>query len=196
MNLNDVRKVIYDVTAKYFQNANVIWANQMEPRPGEPFVTLETKNITRTPFSVDSDENFDRYYHCSAILEINLYSPGKGILKDGCTVAYENTVLSDMMDFCNYLSSYAVNDEMALHDIYIDLYQPIQDLTFLEMDTGFRFRVMGEFMVYYTITANGRYGIGGHANHPTASGGGTDDMANTPIEPIDVVKINEKKEDN
>ena len=188
MTLLEVRQKIFEVVSTYFQGATVIWVNQMQPQPIDPLITLNLRNVSRRSFTVDSKENFDRFFHCSAILEINLYTQGKALEEEGEEPVYENTALADIMDFCSYLESYAANDELAKNDIDIYLTETVRDLTALEQDTGFRYRAMADFVVNYTISANGMYGIMGNTV-PDTSGGGTEKMASTPIETVDAVEI-------
>lgn len=199
MTLNEVEDVVYKVIKDYFAGATVIWANQMQPQPKEPFVTIDIKNITRKQFTVNEDD-FSRYYHCTGTLEVNLYTDGKvKRLKDGYSRIAKNTALSDLMAFTAYIESISASDELARNDMDIRLYQPVQDLTMLEQDTGFRPHAVAEFVLNYTMEANGMYGISGNPDVPTASGGGTEEMANTPIEQIEQVEsefITESEDNN
>ncbi len=73
---------------------------------------------------------------------------------------------------------------------------PARDLSFLENETAYRYRAMAEYAVSFVIQADGAYGIGG-MEIPNSSGGGTKEMAETPIEAIKEVEIEvERREEN
>ena len=78
MNMENVESVIYDVTAEFFHGATVIWAEQVNTKPDLPYVTLKTGNLNRTRFPVVDDDG-NRFYPCSTLLEINLYTKGKAV---------------------------------------------------------------------------------------------------------------------
>ena len=76
MRKDEVEKIIYKIVSDFFVGATVIWAEQVSTKPTLPFVTIKTGNINRTRFPIIDDEG-RRYYPCSTLLEINLYTKGK-----------------------------------------------------------------------------------------------------------------------
>lgn len=77
----------------------MIWAEQVSTKPTLPFVTIKTGNINRTRFAIIDDEG-RRYYPCSTLLEINLYTKGKPMtIAPNVTGNYANTATSDLQDF-------------------------------------------------------------------------------------------------
>ena len=170
MNMESVESVIYDVTAEFFHGATVIWAEQVNTKPDLPYVTLKTGNLNRTRFPVVDDDG-NRFYPCSTLLEINLYTKGKAVtVAENVTGNYANTAASDLQDFFNYLDSEEIVDKLAAHGMDISLEPPVRDLT---------------------QEANGRYGIGG-MDAPNASGGGSAEMADTTSGVIEEVEISEE----
>lgn len=91
MNMESVESVIYNVTAEFFHGATVIWVEQVNTKPDLPYVTLKTGNLNRTRFPVVDDDG-NRFYPCSTLLEINLYT--------NQTLAYVvNTTMPDCSEF-------------------------------------------------------------------------------------------------
>jgi hypothetical protein len=175
MNLEDVKSVIYDVTAEFFRGATIIWAEQVNTKPDLPYVTLKVGNINKTRFPIVNDDG-NRYYPCSTILEVNLYTKGKAVtVAENVTGNYANTAASDLGDFFLFLESDTVVDQLAGYGLDIALEPPVRDLTGLQNDSKYRYRAMAEVTVSFALEADGPYGIGGH-NIPNASGGGASDM--------------------
>lgn len=190
MNMENVESVIYDVTAEFFQGATVIWSEQVNTKPDLPYVTLKTGNINRTRFPVE-DDNGNRFYPSSTMLEINLYTKGKAVtVAENVTGNYANTAASDLQDFFNFLDSEAIVDKLASYGMDISLEPPVRDLTNLQNDSKYRYRAMAEATVSFSQDANGYYGIGG-MDVPNASGGGTAEMADATTDDIEEVEITE-----
>lgn len=191
MNMENIESVIYDVTAEFFHGATVIWAEQINTKPDLPYVTLKTGNINRTRFPV-VDEDGNRFYPCSTMLEVNLYTKGKAVtVAKNVTGNYANTAASDLQDFFNYLDSEEIVDRLAAHGLDISLEPPVRDLTNLQNDSKYRYRAMAEATVSFSQDANGSYGIGG-SDVPNASGGGSAEMADAASGVIEEVEISEE----
>lgn len=149
MNMESVESVIYDVTAEFFHGATVIWAEQVNTKPDLPYVTLKTGNLNRTRFPVVDDDG-NRFYPCSTLLEINLYTKGKAVtVAENVTGNYANTAASDLQDFFNYLDSEEIVDKLAAHGMDISLEPPVRDLTNLQNDSKYRYRAMAEATVSF-----------------------------------------------
>ncbi len=190
MTLDEVKKRICEVTEMYFAGASVIWSGLGNTRPSPPYVTLKCGSLHRSAFPVEEDdETRRRAYQCRTVLEVNLYTKGKPVNPGGkVTVSCENTALSDISGFCNFLDSEEVTDQLSDVGIALLLMPPVRDLSFLENETQYRYRAMAEYEVSFAMEAGGAYGIGG-MDVPDASGGGTKEMADTPVEPIKNVEI-------
>lgn len=194
MNLSEVKDKIYDVASAFFSGAAVMWSEQINTVPPLPYVTLKVSGIRRAAFPVE-DEDGERTYQCSTVLEVNLYTKGKELKSSvpNATVNYVNTATSDLMDFANYVESEGITDLLAENAMDISLMPPVRDLTELKNDSRYRYRAMAEFSVSFVGTANGRYGIHGNAEVPNSSGGGTAEMAAVMIEPIEDFEIVEEE---
>ena len=190
MTLEDVKSMIYDITAEFFCGATVIWAEQINTKPETPYITLKLGGIRKTLFPlVNGDE---RDYSCSTTLEVNLYTKGKAItVAERVTGNYINTATSDLFDYFSFIESDVIVDRLAEYGLDITLEPPIRDLTALQNDSKYRYRAMAEATVSFIQNANGPYGVGGRTL-PNASGGGTVEMSNTITDIIEEADIKEK----
>ena len=190
MTLEDVKSMIYDITAEFFCGATVIWAEQINTKPETPYITLKLGGVRKTLFPlVNGDE---RAYSCSTTLEVNLYTKGKAItVAERVTGNYINTVTSDLFDYFSFIESDVIVDRLATYGLDITLEPPIRDLTALQNDSKYRYRAMAEATVSFIQNANGPYGVGGRTL-PNASGGGTVEISNTITDIIEEADIKEK----
>lgn len=197
MTLEKVKEQICKITEFYFTGATVLWAELANTKPPLPYVTLKIGHLDRTAFPIEEEtEERERSYQCSTILEVNLYTRESMITEEKVTGSYANTALSDLTSFTNFLESEEITDRLAKDGIAISLMPPARDLSFLENETAYRYRAMAEYAVSFVIQADGAYGIGG-MEIPNSSGGGTKEMAETPIEAIKEVEIEtERREEN
>lgn len=194
MNQNELRERLYDATEKFFVGATVIWTEQIVTKPKVPYVTLKLGAITRSAFPVE-DEEGDRAYQCSTKAEVNLYTKGKPLGDgEGVTANFVNTATADMMEFVNYLESDGMTDFFAEYGISISLLPPVRDLSELQNDSKYRYRSMAEFDITYADNAPGMYAASNMQTIPNASGGGTEELADAEVEPIDYVEITEQTE--
>lgn len=198
MTLEKVKEQICKVIEFYFIGAKVLWAELANTKPPLPYVTLKVGHLDRTAFPIEEEtEERERSYQCDTVLEVNLYTKGKSMItEEKVTGSYANTALSDLTSFTNFLESEEITDKLAKDGIASSLMPQERDLGFLENETAYRYRVMAEYAVSFVIQADGAYGIGG-MEIPNPSGGGTKEMAETPIEAIKEVEIEtERREEN
>lgn len=194
MNLEGVKDVLYSIASMFFTDATVIWAEQVNTKPLPPYVTLKVGAIQRTAHPVINNDG-SRYYPCSTVAELNLYTRGKPVtIADGVTGNYENTATSDMLDFFNFVESDRITDILAEKGIDVSLVPPVRDLTDLQNDSRYRYRSMAEATVSFAGEADGPYGIGGMITVPNSSGGGTQEFADADIGYIEEVEISETEQ--
>lgn len=195
MNLEMVKEVLYEIAVMFFQKAAVIWAEQMNTKPPLPYITLKTSGINRTRFPIVEDDG-SRYYPCSTIMEINLYTKGKSVTEGkNVTGNFMNTAASDLNDFFIFIESEEITELLAEKGMDISLKLPIRDLTGLENDSRYRYRAMAEADISFSLEADGLYGIGGMQDIPNSSGGGTREMAETETDMIKEADVDERKEE-
>lgn len=194
MNLREVKDTLYDITAMFFQGATILWAEQINTKPPLPYITLKTGALNRTVFPIE-DDGGNRYYPSRITAEINLYTKGRQVTagKD-ITGNYENTAVSDMTDFFNFVESDDVTDILAGKGMDVMLVQPVRDLTDLQNDSRYRYRSMAEMTVSFAMEADGPYGIREMKAAPNASGGGTQEMAEAEDRVIEEVELSEVTE--
>ncbi len=189
MDLEAVKGTIHDMTAMFFAGADVIWAEQVNTVPVPPYVTLKMGSLDRNALILVDDDG-ERYYQCDTTVQIDLYTKGRPVATgDMATGNYANTAVSDLMDLFSFLESEEITDRMAGMGISMALMPPIRDLTGLQNDSRYRYRAMAEASVSFLMEADGAYGMSGMAAVPNSSGGGTEEMAGKPIEPIEQVGI-------
>lgn len=191
LNLREVKDKLYDATEMFFKGASVTWVEQMGTKPKPPYVTLKVGAESRNPFPCQ-DEESTRYYQCSTVLEVNLYSKGKALSVDeNVSGNYENTSVSDMSDFVSFLESDYMTDFFYSNDMSIQLKEHINNLSGLENETRYRYRAMAEFDVTYTLDSKGAYGTLGMTDVMNSSGGGSEELR-VEIDSIDNVDIEEE----
>lgn len=196
MNLEEVKSVLYDITEMFFKGATVIWSEQQNTIPAEPYVTLKVGPVGKTIFPITDDEG-NRYYPCKATVEVNLYTKGKPVtIGKNVTGNYANTATSDMLDFFKFIESEYMIDYIAQRGIEIMLVPPVRDLTNLQNDRSYRYRSMAEATISWSEDAIGYYGIGSMATVPNSSGGGTPEMAEAETVVISEIEITEGGTDN
>lgn len=195
MNANEVKDKLHDVIKLFFPETEVVWAEQVNTKPAVPYLTVKLGDINRRAFPVE-DPDAGRYYHCNTTLEVQLYTNGMPItVASKSTGNYANSASSDLMDFANFVESEAMLDFLTDPGIEMSLIPPVRDLSALENERKYRYRAMAEFIVTFVEEANGWYGISGMPLVPNSSGGGTQEMAEVPIEPIEDVDPEETKEE-
>ena len=185
-----VRERLYDITARFFAGATVIWAEQTNTQANLPYVTMKLGGIRRSTHPV-CDPAFGPCYHCETVAEFNLYTQGRAItVAKKATGNFVNTAASDLMEFANFMESPGVIDALSNPPISVILKGEVRDLSFLENDRHNRYRAMAEFDVSYVMPADGWYGVLGN-QAPNASGGDTEGLASEVIEAIEEAEVEE-----
>lgn len=162
MDVGEARKVIYDLTKFYFQNAAVTYAKQsFRVKPTKPLVTLSFGSITRPlnpPVKV-IDGRPVSFYPSTMMVQIDLFTKGKQrSIAEGITPVMENTAANDLMKFADFLGSEYAVQYCHKKDIAIVLLNTVQDLTDLINDTNFEYRAMLELELRFTSYALGYTG--------------------------------------
>lgn len=192
MSLSLIRGQIFDLVSEFFHGATIAWVEQVNTKPGIPYVTLKTGAVNKSLFSVSDEVPGTSYYMCNTVLEINLYTRGREVRIGGdedCLVNYENTAVSDLMDFVLFLESEAILDKISEYNLDIQLIPPVRDLTELMNDSKYRYRSMAEFTVSFILESSGRFGVSGMEQIPNSSGGGSEELADSTTENIENIII-------
>lgn len=151
MKINELKEILYNIVKEYFAEANVVWGKIGGVKMPDPLVVLTTGAVTRELFPVTDIINGEvmNYFPSSMTLEINYFPE---------VASKENTAISELEDFLNYINSPYVIDLCANANIAINQEGATRDLTDLEYDTSWRYRAMAEFKVDFMQSALGYAG--------------------------------------
>lgn len=193
MNHSDAKDALYDIVSGFFPGATVIWAEQKATTPKPPYITLKMKDETPNSMPIVNNITLGRYYQCTSLCEINLYTKGALVGSgENAVKNYRNTALEDMADFFMYLDSDYGYYEQKKKEITIILNPPIRDLSSLENDAAYRYRALAEFEVKYVRNASGPYGVRFISSAPNSSGGATAPMVEKEDEEITKLIVKEE----
>lgn len=174
-------------------------ANQIRAvKASLPLVTIDTGTLTRerNPIQNFNGGTVNSFYPSSVVVEINLITEGETIIVGEFSYT-ENSAVSDMTAFLNYLDSPLVRDWCLKNDISITLKSDVLDISDILNDTSWEYRAMVEFDVAFTQTVSGGMGIrdGTGKWKQTSSGGGSSKLANAKTGYFEKVKIEYDKEE-
>lgn len=222
MNVREARKLVYDLLALYFQGADIAYSRQPNAvKPSAPLVTLSTVSVSRpsNPPTETVDGHPVSYYPVTMALQVDLYTKGSPVeVSPGRSVPLENTALSDMMEFANFLGSEFVVNWSHRNDVALYVNGDVRDTTALINNASYQFRSTLELTLNFTQKAIGYTGILDPASikhttpegeaegddqapdvyvepefKPTPSGGGTTELAEETIGYFTEVEIKEEK---
>lgn len=197
MTIDELRNAIYEVISTYFRDALVIWSEQRKAvKPSGTFITLKLRNLGFTQHSINVVENDApcAYKPSKTTLEVQLFTHGGKMTFEEDGEEYEasvNTALNDIMDLTNYLTSDYADALYEKYDICIQAEGDAQDASDV-VDTNYEYRAFQEYIVDFQQTCNGRAGISRDDWEPTASGGGTKELAESEIGEIADVSLDMK----
>lgn len=144
MDVKEARNLIYDLLGVFYSKASVKHSKQpntVKPKP--PLVTLTTISVKRplNPPQKIIDGTTVSYYPTRMALQIDLYTKGAPVeQRPGFIAPAENTALSDLLEFANFVASdYAVN-WCHQHDVSIVLTGEAHDTSELINDASYQFR--------------------------------------------------------
>lgn len=195
MTLNQLKRALYTHIAAYWGGATVAWGATNKVKPLAPLVVLRPGTVTRAAQPVTQMINGIVFsaYPSELPLQIDLFTKGNTVdTTEGPYV--ENTATSDLLDFINYLDSPATIEWSNRNDISVSLMSGVQDLSEVINDSQWQYRAMVEIRLAFTGWAAEYSGVLSEANiifgddgvpvginreawQQTASGGGTDELA-------------------
>ncbi len=177
MTIEESKDHVYDIVAKYFSRATVIWAEEYMVQVQHPVVTLKLRNLKIGNMSIEGnvDGEHTAIYNVSYSLEVNLYTGGKQVDGDDESVAAMiNTAISDLTQFVVYTHSPFVQNKLNHIDMCILLNGQVQDVSSALKDGRYEYRAMCEFDISFCTQFLGAY----NTIEKTASGGGDDETIN------------------
>ena len=195
MTLNQLKNILHPYLTAYWRGATVAWGATNKVKPLAPLVILRPGTVTRAAQPVTQMINGIVFsaYPSELPLQVDLFTKGHTV--DEARGQYaENTAVSDLLDFINYLDSPATVEWSNRHDIGISLYGGVQDLSEVINNSQWQYRAMAEIRLTFTQWAAEYNGVLNEsaiifdsAGMPvdidaakwrqTASGGGTQELA-------------------
>lgn len=194
MTIKELKKVLSDIIAVYFPTTKIIWAEQRKlVKPSGTFIQLKLRNSGSSLHSIkeSSTDALCGYKPSTTMLEVQLFTHGaiETFIEDGEEQKISvNTALNDIIDLTNFLTSEYADDYYEKYDIAVRPEGDAQDVSGL-VDTSYEYRAMQEYVVNFTQTVRGYAGISREGWEPTASGGGTKELANSAVPEIDADSI-------
>jgi hypothetical protein len=214
LNVNALKALLRERTEAYWGSATVAWGATNKVKPSAPLVVLRLGTVTRATQPVTQMINGIVFaaYPSETMLQVDLFTKGNPVSTS--TGKYnENTAAGDLLDFVNFLDSPATVEWSNKHDIGIMLNSGVQDLSEVINDSQWQYRAMVELRVTFTQWAaeyngllsessivfddNGQpVGVDAINWTPTASGGGTQDLADATTGSFEEVIPEIEKEEN
>ena len=190
MRLYDLKEYLHDLVSRYFQQATVIWANEVSTKPSLPLVMLRLGNLSRQSFPLE--DGSVRYYGSTIDLEIQIFSKG-GKIGGG----YSDDTVADLNEFLLYLESPEITDELFNKDLAIDIGTPVQSIPALLGEAKNEFRAMVELTVNFTQETAGAYDLKQSEKDPeewtpTSAGGGSIEQVSEENEFIEHIEFEEE----
>lgn len=188
MTVQELRSTIYKIAQDYFGGAVAVWNKQTDrTKPKLPFLSIDVGNVHRTQheISILRNDEFMGVLPSHVYVTFMLFTLG-GKRPNG--TIYENTAANDLQDFINYLLSREVDDISTGYDVTFDMEGDVQDLTDL-LDNDYQYAARQQMRVMFGQVVRGYADIRRDDWKPTASGGGTEEIASKQIYDIDPEKI-------
>ncbi|MCD8201911.1 MAG: hypothetical protein LUD47_07595 [Clostridia bacterium] len=195
MTIEELKTAIYNITKECFADTNVMWEEEQKAvNPGVNLVTLKLLNVQRSTYFIETyEDDVVQSQPSTANIRIQLFSKGEKRKVNGGTIQV-NTAVNDLIDFEHYLTSYYVVEELSeKYDIEIQPGTQVQDITAV-LDTAYDYRATQDIVVTFTQHFTGWAGIARKDWKPTASGGGTSELANMQTGYIEDVEITDNIE--
>ena len=190
MNSKELKSTLLEIVSMYFAGAEIVWKEINNTVRKKPYIALKLRTAGRLTHSTKIMQNgvLHAYIQSKSILEVNLFTEGKKKdVGNGMLPIYENTAVSDLEDFCNFICSEEINDICFDKNITILQIGDVTDVTALLDGVDHEYRAMVEFQIDYTQDVTGRYGVSTPMDNdsevfvPTPSGGRTEEQVNKEI---------------
>ncbi|MGL5433806.1 MAG: phage neck terminator protein [Lachnospiraceae bacterium] len=216
MRLEDLKEYTYTLVHSYFQHAIITWAEEISTKKKPPQITLELNNLTRSTHPIDeqySEDEVIRYYPSTIMLTMNTYIIGAGDTLESPS----NTAVADLNEFWNYIDSPEMVDVLCQAGLSFSVSMPIQGVPKLLGTSDYEYRAMATFQIDFTQAICGMYSLGHPSSvpvfdteteawvdpvpvpqeewKPTATGGGSYDLANAPQLMFEMIELEERNEE-
>ena len=161
----------------YFSGATVIWKEGNNSVRKKPYIALKLRSSGKATHSTNVVENgvLHAYKQSKSILEVNLYTEGYVFSVGKNTIPIcENTAVSDLEDFCNFVESEMITALCDDENITILQMGDVTDVTALLDGVDHEYRAMVEFEVHFTQDVTGMYGVSTPISYPEGEDNDTD----------------------
>lgn len=213
LTLNQLKQAIFSHFSAYWGGAAVAWGATNKVKPLAPLVILQLGTVTRATQPITQMVNGIVFsaYPSEAPLQIDLYTKGNTVSTPEGSYA-ENTAVSDLLDFVNYLDSTATIEWSNQNNVGVSLMGGVQDLSEVINDSRWQYRAMSEIRLTFTQWAAEYNGVLNESSiifnkngvpigvnnanwQPTASGGGTEELARVKSGAFEETPINQIQEE-
>ena len=165
MRVKTAKELFRQITKVYFNEANVIFAQQSRAAKPKLNLVVITPGVIRRPYMANygaSKEELIGSYETRMSIIVDYFSKGTPITdaSTDAVVAYDNTAMDEMIGFANYLNSKYVTDWCYMNDVAITIDDDAQDLTGIVNDNNYEYRARLSVQFYFTQRAVGQAAIG------------------------------------
>lgn len=165
MRVKTAKELFRQITKVYFNEANVIFAQQSRVAKPKLNLVVITPGVIRRPYMANygaSKEELIGSYETRMSIIVDYFSKGTPITdaSTDAVVAYDNTAMDEMIGFANYLNSKYVTDWCYMNDVAITIDDDAQDLTGIVNDNNYEYRARLSVQFYFTQRAVGQAAIG------------------------------------
>lgn len=168
MTIRDAKEIILDIVEMFFSGANIALAQQSRSaKPKMPLVVVSFGNTHRVqhPPTTEIDGHLVSYYPTSVTAQIDLYTKGLTITNTSKgVIGMENTALSDMVDFANFIGSAYFQTYADQKNISISQDGNVMDTTHLLNQSDYQFRATKEISLHFIHESIGYSGILDHSS--------------------------------
>ncbi len=196
MNILELRDILFEMIQGYFAGAIVEWGKAtLGTKPQNPFICLTMGDVKRPQHFITevTDEATRSLIPSTVPLKVELFTNGREVKDEDDDIYYEDTSMADMIDFVNYMVSPEADDYYERIDISITPEGDVKDSSAVR-DDNYEYRAFQLFTVSFMDVSEGYAGISRRNWKPTASGGGTAELANKQIMDVDNSKIDIEQE--
>lgn len=213
LTLNQLKQAVFSHFSAYWGGATVAWSATNKVKPLAPLITLQLGTVTRTTQPITQMVNGIVFsaYPSEVPLQVDLFTKGNTVNTPEGSYA-ENTAVSDLLDFVNYLDSTATIEWSNQNNVGVSLMGGVQDLSEVINDSRWQYRAMSEIRLTFTQWAAEYNGVLNESSiifnkngvpigvnnanwQPTASGGGTEELARVKSGAFEETPINQIQEE-
>ncbi len=159
MDVKKARSLVYELLGVFFSGASVKHSKQPNTVKSQPpLVTLTTVSVQRplNPPQKVIDGITVSYYPTRMSLQIDLYTKGAPVQqRPGFITPAENTALSDLVEFANFVASDFTVNWCHQRDVSLTLSGEAHDTSELINDASYQFRATMEMVMNFTQKAVG-----------------------------------------